>query len=314
MCPALLPALLALQLLGVCGGNGGGGSGSDENLSWVLNTPSPPWARAAELTSSAGVHGLLSARAVDGGQTSGAAGKKGKKNKNKAVDGESVDAMNNYFYGLANGVVLEMGAINGNWSSESLPLESIGWKRVLIEGIPEFKDSLALWKDAFVYNAAVCEEATKVHYAVNNNFFVSGIIEFMPPEYLEKWYKGIYKMASAPGKAFDLSRIEWSNVKSKRNRVEIHQIECLPMSTILEHSGLKHINFMILDIEGAEVVALKSIDFKKIRFDVIVVENNRESELRDFFKESDYRFDKQKGRNLWFVHKEYSPSTAPINK
>lgn len=214
-------------------------------------------------------------------------------------DGEAADAINNYFWGKSGGVVLEMGAINGNWTSESLPLVSRGWHRVLIEGNPRWRKSLMQWTDSFVYGAAVCESDRVVHYAVNRNYFVSGIVEFMTEDYLQQWYKRISALATARDGVFNISSVSWAGLK------QVQEVRCLPMARILEHTGLKHINLMILDVEGAEIVALKSIDFTKVQFDVIIVEYNRKSELLEFFQGTDYNFDKKEGRNLWFVHKNF---------
>ena len=268
--------LSVLSLLGVS-------TAQDTNPKWVLNVPSTPWTQPGVLVP-------------------GEAGLKHVKRAEKS-DGESADAILNYFWGRTGGVVLEMGAINGDWSSESLPFVARGWKRVLIEGSPVWRQDLKKWTDSYVYSTAVCETERTVHYAVNKNFFVSGIIEFMTAEYVQKWYRGLYKMGTVAGQhQYSVANMKWDQVGKW-----VQEIQCLPMSRILMHSGLEHINLMILDVEGAELVALKSIDFEAIKFDVIVVEFNRESELYDFFRDTDYVLDKKQGRNLWFRHQNFVP-------
>lgn len=257
-------------------------TGEDTPLQWVLNVPRTPWINPGVL-----VPGEAGLQRVASGKRS---------------EGESKDAILNYFWGMTGGVVLEMGAINGEWSSESLPFVTRDWHRVLIEGSPAWRQDLKKWTDSYVYSTAVCEAERRVHYAVNKNFFVSGIIEFMTAEYVQKWYRRLYKMATSDGKQYDVANMQWDQLGKG-----VQEIECLPMSRILQHSGLNHINLMILDVEGAELVALKSIDFKVIKFDVIVVEFNRESELHDFFRNSDYVLDKKERRNLWFRHRDFVP-------
>ena len=274
--------------------------GNQKYRDWVISTPAEKWTQIGELQKAANLEAHLSLVEL-----------KGKQKKDRRVDGEAVDAISQFFWGMTNGVVLEMGAINGNWSSESLPLVGLGWKRVLIEGSPQFREDLRRWKDSYAYNAAICERECTVHYAVNSNYFVSGIIEFMPSDYIKKWYKGNYKLGLEAGGVFNVSKVDWGQVKSKRKRVTLHKLQCIPMYDILSHSQLSHINLMILDVEGAELMVLKSIDFTIVRFDVIVIENNREIELLDFFSGSDYSLSSRKGRNLWFVHKSFSPSVMP---
>lgn len=50
-------------------------------------------------------------------------------------DGEAIDSVNNFFWGKKNGIVLEIGGLDGQYLSQSKPLvEKLGWKRLLIEG------------------------------------------------------------------------------------------------------------------------------------------------------------------------------------
>ena len=46
----------------------------------------------------------------------------------------------------------------------------------------------------------------------------------------------------------------------------------LPLSSILGQLGARHINFFSLDVEGGELSVLQTLDFGRVRFDVIVVE------------------------------------------
>ena len=262
------------------------------NPHWVLNIPNPAWG--------------------DGTLVQDPTIRMPKKVKGSTSDGEAIVAAERYFYGMTGGVSLEMGAINGNWSSESYELQMMmGWKRVLIEGSPAWRKQLKRWTSAYVYNCAVCEKEQKVHYIVNKNFFVSGILEFMTPEYVKKWYKGIYKLGLGEDGIYDMVNLNQTQLDKLPKWAKPIAISCLPMSTLLKHSGLHHINFMILDVEGAELVALKSIDFTQVKFDVMVIEKNRGLDLIEFFKDSDYLLDLDVGRNLWFVHKSFVPSRSP---
>jgi hypothetical protein len=62
--------------------------------------------------------------------------------------------------GMRDGVVLEMGALDGNTSSQSLVLERLGWKRILIEGNPTFREALQQIATTVTVavSAAVCEQ------------------------------------------------------------------------------------------------------------------------------------------------------------
>lgn len=51
-------------------------------------------------------------------------------------DGEPLDAIELFFWSICGGVVLDVGALDGQMYSQSAALLPLGWKRVLIEGSP----------------------------------------------------------------------------------------------------------------------------------------------------------------------------------
>ena len=97
-------------------------------------------------------------------------------------------------------------------------------------------------------NAAVCTASSTVHFVEKPG--VGGIVEFMTDI-----HKGQYFTASelAEGTA----------------------IPCIPMQAIFDHLHLTHIDFFSLDVEGAELNLLRTIDFRRMSFDVIVMEADR---------------------------------------
>ena len=60
-------------------------------------------------------------------------------------DGEAVDAIEHFFWGRTNGLVMELGAGDGlpATASVSYSLEKqLGWRRILVEGNPKFQEIL----------------------------------------------------------------------------------------------------------------------------------------------------------------------------
>ena len=56
---------------------------------------------------------------------------------------------------------------------------------------------------------------------------------------------------------------------------------CRPLSALLALFGIAHIDLWVLDMEGAELEALKTFDFSAVRVDVIVVELDGGDEAKD---------------------------------
>ena len=183
--------------------------------------------------------------------------------------------------------------------------EYLGWRGVLIEGSPlSYPRLVGNRKDDICVHAAACNVSREVHFMsadlspdITLETMVSGILKFMPEEFLETWYKDAKLDAAV-------------------------KILCLPLSHILPKVGLKHIDFMSLDVEGAELAVLRSIDFEAVRISVMVIETDghdktKDQEVKDLMAENGYELlegtDRAFQRNSWFVHHRFyalSPASA----
>lgn len=55
-------------------------------------------------------------------------------------------------------------------------------------------------------------------------------------------------------------------------------VRCLPLAAILASLHVAHINFFVLDVEGAEISVLESVDWERVSFDVLCVEHQYSDE------------------------------------
>ena len=51
-------------------------------------------------------------------------------------------------------------------------------------------------------------------------------------------------------------------------------VPCIRMDTLFASLKVQHINFAVIDVEGAELTVLNSIDFNKVVFDVLCIETD----------------------------------------
>lgn len=237
-----------------------------------------------------------------------------------ATDGEKIDLVEKFFWGMEKGTIIELGAVSGgaDTDSQSLIFEEFGWRRILLEGSPMHRAGLATQTNAFSANVAMCKNGT-VHYSVSSAIpMTSGILEFMPPKFMKQYHREIYNLVVASSQAhdhshalessFDVSSVDWN----KLAHLEIISVPCVQMDTVLEVVGVTHVNAFILDVEGAEPHVLRSIDFNKIKFDVIVIERNQPKDVKEFMSQlSDYEYVTDRGRNMWYKHVNYVPSVKP---
>lgn len=145
---------------------------------------------------------------------------------------------------MSEGVFVEMGALDGITFSNTLSLEHcLGWTGLLIEAHPTNARKCRINRPCTpVYSGAACSLPQSVAYISKNGNGVS-------------------------------STILDSNITDPRKTATTHiPIPCKPLSTIFKDHNLTRIHFFSLDVEGAELVVLKTIDWNAIQIDVLMVE------------------------------------------
>jgi hypothetical protein len=55
---------------------------------------------------------------------------------------------------------------------------------------------------------------------------------------------------------------------------EIIKVNTKKLETIFDENNISHINYLSIDVEGAEFEVIKSINFDKVFIDIINFENN----------------------------------------
>ena len=84
------------------------------------------------------------------------------------------------------------------------------------------------------------------------------------------------------------SEVEFSGKVRSRYKVPVRRL-----ADVLDERGIKHVDFVSLDVEGAETRVLNGIDFSKVEIDYFTIENNkgasREKSIREFMKGHGYK-------------------------
>ena len=225
-----------------------------------------------------------------------------------ATDSEGLYAMRYLFYGKKGGVAMELGALAGTWHthSETIYFSYFDWGRVLVEARPKWRENLQkLQGNIYSVQAAICSTAGTVHYAERH--YSSGIVEFMSPAYLKKDWKHIWKLNSAaPGEP---PVFNWTEVPS-----DVITVDCIPLSLVLSQGNVKYVDWFVLDVEGAELDILHTIDWDTVEFGVICIETfvqqpGYDLEVIKFMESKGYlTIAVRLGRNSWFMHKNFKPS------
>ncbi len=174
----------------------------------------------------------------------------------------------NVFRGKRNGIFVELGALDGIYTSNTLFFErERDWAGLLIEGNPIMYAALMQsGRRARKLLAAVASGSGVAAFAIAGITGWSGLGLHMDLRHRAR----IAEQAGGVAATFDVATVA--------------------LAPILEHYGLAHIDYLSLDVEGAELPVLHGIDFALCDIDVLDVENNYgEPAVEEFLRTFGYR-------------------------
>ena len=163
----------------------------------------------------------------------------------------------NIFKGYKNGVFVEVGANDGIHISNTLYFEiNNNWTGINIEPIKSLYDRLIVNRPNCInINCAIYSNDSQVDFICNHGYTegLSGIKDTYDGRHFERLYRENYL---------------------SRSSTEIIKVNTKKLETIFDENNIKHVNYMSIDVEGAEFAVIKSINFDKVFIDVISFENN----------------------------------------
>ena len=161
------------------------------------------------------------------------------------------------FRGHKNGFFVDVGSHDGISINNTLYFEkNNGWTGINIEPLGSVYKKL-------VANRPNC---INLEYAVCNN---DGIAEF-------RCNTGYDEMLSGLNDCYDRRHVHRINSEQKQYGGEsrIVKVNTRRLASIFAEHDIRHVNYLSIDVEGAEFEVIKSIDFDKVFIDVIGFENN----------------------------------------
>lgn len=161
------------------------------------------------------------------------------------------------FKGYKNGFFMDIGSHDGKSLNNTLYFEeNNNWTGVNVEPMKKAYNDLLV-------NRHNC---ININCAVYNN---DGNTEFI-------CNTGYTQMLSGIKDTFDkrhMIRLKRENAKYG-STTDILEVETKKIETICDIHQISHINYLSIDVEGAEFEVIKSINFDKLYIDVIGFENN----------------------------------------
>ncbi len=159
------------------------------------------------------------------------------------------------FPGKQTGTFIDIGANDGITFSNTYVLEKMGWNGIAVEPIPSVYEKLVRNRQCTTVCGCVAGKSGKERFRVIIGYseMLSGLVN----EYDSKHLKRIEgELGSYGGLYQDI------------------EVVCYNLNELLENRSMFQVDYLSIDVEGAEYAILKSIDFNRFRISVIGVENN----------------------------------------
>lgn len=190
------------------------------------------------------------------------------------------------------GFFVDVGAHDGIAYNNTLYFEEeCNWTGINIEPIPSVYESLMKNRSKCRnYNYAVCDTKGSAEFSVNEGYteMLSGLKCFQDERHQQRIDKE-------------------NNIMGGLSKTIT--VETLPLQSILDIEQVDHINFLSIDVEGAEFSVLRSIDYDRVFIDVVAFEVNYDQAVEKvdkvkFLAEKGYLELTYLGNDIMMIHKD----------
>jgi FkbM family methyltransferase len=184
--------------------------------------------------------------------------------------------------GLRDGVFVDIGAYDGVKFSNTLFLETkLGWNGIAIEPVPEVFERLKTNRHCITVNGCVGSPpgGRKFGRVRGNLEMLSGLIAEYDPQHEARISRDLAKEGGS---------------------IEVIDVDCFEFNELLDRHGIKHVDYLTVDVEGGEGSIIRSIDFSRFEISVIGIENNYGDDAnRKYLSKRGYKFHSRVGDDFF---------------
>jgi FkbM family methyltransferase len=171
-----------------------------------------------------------------------------------------------------NGSFIEVGAVDGKHFSNTLFFEKYrNWSGICIEPNPtEFKKLLKSGRSTKNYNVAISTNESSLDFLTIDGYGkgLSGLKRHYDARHLERISK---------------------ETAQHQSKIKVVKVNTIPLQKIIDENNLSYIDYCSIDVEGAEIEVLRSIDFNKTYIKCFTIENNyNESTFKEYLEPLGY--------------------------
>jgi FkbM family methyltransferase len=194
-----------------------------------------------------------------------------------------------------NKIYVELGALDGvRYSNTKLLEDSFGWTGILIEANPIAFENLTKQRPRnHLVNACISDSTEPL------------IFDYFENEHLAAVSSPRQTRTAAIEKTYYTHNPENTWLNQQLSCLKSIEIECKTLGDTCRNSPFREFAFLSLDVEGHELNVLKSHDWSII-FDLILVEENDNTEIEPFLGLRGYTRNAAIANNSVYLHSSYA--------
>jgi hypothetical protein len=232
--------------------------------------------------------------------------------------GEDYYAYQTFFGHVRNGTFVELGALDGEiFSNTKLFEDYLGWTGVLLEANPLLFPYLCARRVCSErINVAICDPASirprlRGNHRGRDNTYLSAAtttvttVHYVQPVGVVSWWgvSGAAALGAIEEFMSPTFRAQFYGNKTKRI---VLPVQCHSLKNVLRLLGVTHVDFLSVDVEGAELSVLQTLDFTEVSVDVAVVEldgrdRHKDDAVKQLLARSGFLVHGATRQNTWFV-------------
>jgi FkbM family methyltransferase len=213
-----------------------------------------------------------------------------------------------FFKNRGRGFFIDVGAFDGTLGSNTSYFEKqLQWKGIAFEPNPSAFEALRATRSCRLIQGCAYRRDGQVPFlALSERERRKGADSRLPSSQLSMVFDSTHGGAMLSGIPEHMDQLQW--LQWIRKPMQLNQtlasVPCHRIDTVLNDSGVKIVDYLSIDVEGAELDVLCGIDFERVQVNVIGVEHNHEfSEVYDLLTTSGFEYHGLLFFDEIFVHK-----------
>ena len=213
-----------------------------------------------------------------------------------------------FFKNRGPGFFIDVGAYDGILGSNTSYFEKhLQWRGIAFEPNPSAFELLRATRSCSVIQGCAYDQDGQVPFlALSEGEQREGTMSRPPFSLLQLLLDsrhGGAMLSGIPEHMGQDQRVEWARKAMKLSQ-NIATVPCHRIDTVLNEHGVKIVDYLSIDVEGAELEVLRGIDFDKVQVNVIGVEHSHKfPEVYELLTTSDFEYHGLLFFDEVFVHK-----------